>query len=914
MSKVLSNNCNILFNYDLQIESLIGNTDFLISRQLVLQLADKKTYIFDTVFKQYASVLLQTHNTNYCKLNIHNTLYSIRLLPDSNSNKFSLEVQELIDLDVFNENISVVFQNKTFWEAVSNSMSVLSKQFLSCNVFIFRYIEDIDTYVFFKEVCESEISGKMQVTFSSFKSTDDTEPDSSFFEQYIKEKEITVLNLKIDHNKVACLCIAIPKGKSTVSQDVIYSFLRAYETVFCNAFIRYKYILLKYQQNLIGQVSKILHAHKIDEFSVQSALQKIGETLQIERVVLHTWDPANFETILFCEWHTPQLQPLRLNFAKYNKRSAFYQMLQLDKILDQTDVQYYEIELYKLLKLNNIESILMVPTKQNGVISGVFAFGYSIANRLFKEDYEWSIFSLGNMLSGNVIFSRQKQQSSLSEKKFRELSMQIPGVSFQLTYISGKPWKFNFVNRRIKEYFGIDFVSISDEELVSEIISHVHPDDRHRFIDSAQKSIDNQTEWYFEGRAFNDKGKIIWIEGHASVTPYAGYVISNGVIFEISDRKESEQALKISNARLNTLLLNIKVGIIMTNNESKPIFVNTAFLSLFGFDQNIESFLIDKTSLLRKTTAKMKDKRQYLLRLSEMGTKKEAINSDVVELHNGLFIEYGYVPVFENNEWLGHLWFFHDVTNRIRYEQELINAKNIAENSEKTKSLFLASMSHELRTPLNGILGCSDAILDVCEDSSIKHLASIIEMSGRRLLSSLNAILDMTALQAGKLTPVFESFNLNELIEDHIYLFRHRAEKQKLYLNLVADSEFRINSDSKILNKILDNLTSNAIKFTHNGGITIFLDKVERDNQVWAEIKVADTGIGISEKFKKQIFEPFRQISEGYKREFDGSGLGLSLTLQYLDLLGGSISLESEEGKGSTFIVLIPDVPGEVII
>lgn len=908
MSESADNQSIILFNQDLQLVSIVGDVNFLTSRNLIQQNADRKSYTFSSDLKNHINVLIQSPYNQYYKFDTNNCLFRTKLRRDVTDQLFLLDIQEYVDLEIFRKKILSVFQEKPFWEAASDSLLIINRQLCSCNIFIYKYIESTEKFVFFKESNETKSSDSIQSLLPFFKCKAGEEPCAPLFEQYQKNRTVFVKNIKIINDTIICLCVAVPKEITDISELPINSILNIYEEIFSNTYIQYKYALHKSQEQLMSYIFELLHLHNIDELLVQSALQKIGEILCLERVVLHAWDKITFNTILFCEWHSFDIQPIRPQFIKYKNRKRLYQMLEQIQIVDQDDIKQYESEFHNIVRSNNIRSLLLIPTKQNGAISGLFSFADSRENYLYKEDFAWAINNLGNMLSGNVILNRQTQQISLSEKKFRELSMQIPGVSFQLIYVPGKPWKFNYVNQRIKEYFGIDFLCNEDQQLFADILNHIYPDDRQRFIDSAQTALTNQTEWYFEGRAFNGEGEIVWIEGHACVTPYQEYSISNGVIFDITNRKKSEQALKISNARLKTLLSNIRVGIVMTDNELKPTFINETFLSLFGFEHNPEEFLQDKTSLLRKTAAKMKDKRQYLLRLSEMEQKRKIINSEIVELHNGLFIQYGYVPVYENEEWLGHLWFFHDVTERIHYEEELIKAKNIAENSEKTKSSFLASMSHELRTPLNGILGCSDAILDVCEDPSINHLASIIEMSGKRLLGSLNAILDMTAIQAGKLNPIFECFNIYELLEDHICLFRHRAEKQNLYLTLVSDNEFYLNSDSKIINKILDNLTNNAIKFTHKGGITIYLDMVERNNQFWAEIKVADTGIGISDEFKKQIFEPFRQISEGYKRDFDGTGLGLSLTLQYLDLIGGTISLESELGKGSVFTVYIPGV------
>jgi CheY-like chemotaxis protein/two-component sensor histidine kinase len=205
-----------------------------------------------------------------------------------------------------------------------------------------------------------------------------------------------------------------------------------------------------------------------------------------------------------------------------------------------------------------------------------------------------------------------------------------------------------------------------------------------------------------------------------------------------------------------------------------------------------------------------------------------------------------------------------------------------------------------------GILGYADIMEQEFSDPQHLEIASIIKQSGNRLMETLNSILDLSRIEANKhdinITPV----NLIELINESVTLYKPLANRKGLFLNFKSPvNSIYINSDKDILTKVFSNLINNAIKYTQTGDITIKVSiNANLNNNV--KIDIIDTGIGILEEFHQVIFEPFRQVSEGLSRKFEGNGLGLSITKKFVELLGGSISLKSKPGKGSTFSVLFP--------
>jgi signal transduction histidine kinase len=238
--------------------------------------------------------------------------------------------------------------------------------------------------------------------------------------------------------------------------------------------------------------------------------------------------------------------------------------------------------------------------------------------------------------------------------------------------------------------------------------------------------------------------------------------------------------------------------------------------------------------------------------------------------------------------------------------EDLITSKVKAEESDRLKSAFLANMSHEIRTPMNGILGFADLLKQPNLSGTTKNeYISIIEQSGARLLSIINDIVDISKIESGQMKVSFSETDVNEQIEYIYSFFRPEIEKKgvKLSLNIALPSkEAVINTDSDKIYAVFINLVKNAIKFTTTGSIELGYEKVDNFLQFF----VRDTGIGIRPHLLNIIFERFRQGSDFLTRNYEGAGLGLSISKAYVEMLGGKIWAESEEKKGSIFYFTIP--------
>ena len=258
----------------------------------------------------------------------------------------------------------------------------------------------------------------------------------------------------------------------------------------------------------------------------------------------------------------------------------------------------------------------------------------------------------------------------------------------------------------------------------------------------------------------------------------------------------------------------------------------------------------------------------------------------------------------------GVLAIYSDITERKKLELSLEKAKNKAETANKTKAAFIANMSHDLRTPLTGILGLSTLIADSALTSDEKENAHMIHDSGEQLLVLLNGILDVIAADnLGENDVYNESFDLRQLIESIIQLERPTTQLRKLALHVDIDKDVPtyIISDRTKLHRVLLNLLGNAIKFTKIGSITLKVTCLNiTATDVHLQLDVKDTGIGIPLEFQDKVFDRFYRVTPSYKGTYAGHGVGLDIAQSYIKLLGGHITLTSQEGVGTTFHVDLP--------
>ncbi|MCF8356787.1 MAG: PAS domain S-box protein [Melioribacteraceae bacterium] len=373
------------------------------------------------------------------------------------------------------------------------------------------------------------------------------------------------------------------------------------------------------------------------------------------------------------------------------------------------------------------------------------------------------------------------------------------------------------------------------------------------------------------------------------------------IIRDITARKQSEEEL----LKLSRAVQQSPASVVITNPEGEINYVNEKFCEVTGY--SIEE-VIGKNPRIFKSEHHDKKLYEDLWNtiLSGHEWKGEMLNK---KKNGDLYWESELISPLVNNN--GDITNFvaikEDITEKKRIQEELVNAKEKAEEMIKVKSYFFANMSHELRTPFVAIMGYTEILYSEIEDDAQKVMLNGIFDASKRMLETLNNILVLTNVEFEGIELNFTKVHLNDVLDSLLSEYIISASKKGLQLSINNRNEHLIfTSDERVFREIISNLLNNAVKYTETGKIEIqsMLENKEGEKQL--VIQVIDTGIGIPRDKHKSIFDEFRQVSEGKTRSFEGTGLGLAIAKKMIDLLGGTISVDSELGRGSKFIVRLP--------
>ena len=407
-----------------------------------------------------------------------------------------------------------------------------------------------------------------------------------------------------------------------------------------------------------------------------------------------------------------------------------------------------------------------------------------------------------------------------------------------------------------------------------------------------------------------DRGKIYVQVIKTPMYDALGNVLGvQGMFWDVTERRKMEEALAYERDLLRALLDNIPDNIYFKDTQSRFTKVGQALGKKFGLQNPEEA--VGKTDFDFFTPEHAKvafDDEQFIIRTGQpiIGrTEKETWHDGRVTW--GLTTKMPFRD--KNGKIIGTFGVTKDITQLKETEKELAKARDAALESARLKSEFLANMSHEIRTPMNGIIGMTGLLMDTDLSDEQRDFAETIRGSADALLTIINDILDFSKIEAGKLSIETIAFDLRDIVESTVELLAERAEAKGIELVswVLEDVPRHLRGDPGRLRQVLTNLLGNAIKFTERGEVVVRVTREsESDDRTIVRCAVTDTGIGIPHEAQKNLFQAFTQADGSLTRRYGGTGLGLAISKQLIELMGGSIGMESTPGQGSTFWFVVP--------
>ncbi|MFY7965798.1 MAG: PAS domain S-box protein [Chitinophagaceae bacterium] len=377
-----------------------------------------------------------------------------------------------------------------------------------------------------------------------------------------------------------------------------------------------------------------------------------------------------------------------------------------------------------------------------------------------------------------------------------------------------------------------------------------------------------------------------------------------GYGLDITERKKIEDTLKINEEKYRGIISNVNLGLIEVDTEQNVEFANNTLLKMLQIE--------NENIIGRKATSFLAEEGIKTIQEKIQNRKQGVIEAYEILVQVGKEKKWWLVssaPRIKDKKIIGATIVFLDINERKELEKQLHSARDYAEKLAKTKEEFLANMSHEIRTPMNAIIGMGNQLNKTDLNDKQQFYLKTINTAAENLLIILNDILDLSKIEAGKLSLEKIAFEPKEVLARAMSVMMHKAEEKGIaFTNSFCDQRLSnvLIGDPFRLNQVLLNLVSNAIKFTEKGSVNIDCEVLNQDSKKQhIRITVSDTGIGMSETFSKNLFQKFTQEDESTTRKYGGTGLGMSICRELVELMNGKIYAESSKGVGSKFFVEI---------
>ena len=621
--------------------------------------------------------------------------------------------------------------------------------------------------------------------------------------------------------------------------------------------------------------------------------------------------------------------------SKYFSRMAQGERESLIDILPLRDVAMLEAELVAGIKLDRPSPVCILDVRDRPdhgdavatmvlerdpnaqIVLGVDPAGMAKPPRhgVLRTDLALDRPEILSLVLAQAVAGKRRKRVLDDELQYRSL---IENASDGLVVEAGG--YIRFANRQVCLMTGYTMFEL----FTRSIVEFIHPDDRDELVEKYESIASGElASQSYMFRILRADGTTRWSEMRTTRIVWQGAPAILAFIADIHEHLKAEEALRQQTERLKNILEATRAGIWEWDIVRDEVTIDERYREISGFDS---AGIVTRDTLVS------------VLHPDNQQDYRDAIRSHL--RGDDAYFDYEGRILRESGEWGwihdrgrvisrdadgAPLWMSgtrSDITRRKSVEEELHRTlSELRETTERAKlasaakSEFLANMSHEIRTPMNAIIGMTGLLLDTTLDEEQKQYAQIVRSSGESLLGLINDILDLSKIEAGKFEIDAMDFDLRASLEDIAEMLAVRAQEKglDLALNIAPEVPAFVQGDPGRIRQILVNLVGNAVKFTEKGSVTISVS-VEREEaqRVDLLVSVADTGIGMSSEQLGRLFQPFRQGDGSITRRFGGTGLGLAISRQLALLMGGTIDVESEAGKGSVFHLRIGLHPQKV--
>jgi len=435
-------------------------------------------------------------------------------------------------------------------------------------------------------------------------------------------------------------------------------------------------------------------------------------------------------------------------------------------------------------------------------------------------------------------------------------------------------------------------------------MNSIHPEDRDRVAAAWHHAQQDGREFAMEFRFRRTDDSVMWVAARtiplrSETKEIAGYL---GTVSDVTAVREAGEAMNLSEGRFRSLIRSASMGILLVGPEGQIVMANPAAAEIFGYaekellERNIEDLAPER---FRYTHAQQRERFFERPVTRPMGAGLELVGRRKDGSEIPLDISLSTVRMPEPIV----VAFVVDIQKQKNTERELREAKEAAEAAALAKSQFLAMMSHEVRTPMNGVIGMTDLLLQTDLSERQREYVETIRQSGDALMTVISDVLDLSNAETGRIVLEHHPFDIRECVRSAVDVFSPTARTKGLVLTTAFDSDVPsgIVGDQQRLRQVLVNLIGNAVKFTDRGSVAVHVSRPGKAQPAELRFDIADTGIGIPSEKIGTLFDPFTLGDSSTTRRYGGTGVGLTISKKLVELMAGTIRVESTVGTGSTF-------------